>query len=87
MSKLATKLSEVVVQTSASKGPTGACYRVYGKGDPEDFEAVNQLKAEGATWVQIQEEVDRILGVEEPLGYRKFIYHWTAQCKCWAGVS
>lgn len=82
MSKLATELPKTSV-ISAGHGPVGACWRTYQDCDLEDLEAVQKLKNSGATWKQIQAEVDNILGITEPVSYRQFIYHFSQSCKCW----
>lgn len=83
MSKLATELPKVEFGTGPRKGPRGACFGVYKDCDVEDLNAVQKLREDGLSWEQIQEQVDRILGVGEAIEKKKFVYHWRQLCTCW----
>lgn len=82
MSMLAKELGELK-PTPIRKGPMSACALTYGRGDAEDHDAVHALHDQGATWKQIQEHVDRLLDIKEPIALSRFRYHWNKQCMCW----
>lgn len=82
MSKLAASIKKVKAD-KPHIGPRPACYELYADCDREDLDAVQNLKNSGATWAQIQDEVDRVAGVTESLVAWRFIRHWREQCSCW----
>lgn len=84
MSKLEAGLAGVEFD-SPHKGPRGACYAVYSECDMDDFHAVEKLKTTGVTWAQLQVQVDKLLGVTDPISTKKFTYHWRGLCTCWNG--
>lgn len=83
MSKLAQELPSSNFGKTPLKGPRSACSLVYGDCDLEDYEAVVALKEQGLTWEQIQDQVDRILNIEDKIPTKKFTYHWRQMCTCW----
>lgn len=83
MAKLAAELPTREFGPPRGKGPKGACYVPYHECDNDDFLAVKALKDTGLTWEQIQEQVDAVLGIEEPIPTKKFTYHWRQLCTCW----
>lgn len=85
MAKLATELPKQDFGQKPHVGPRGVCYPLYGDCDIEDLEAVNQLREQGLTWEQLQEQIDKILEIENPIPRERFIYHWRKQCACWRG--
>lgn len=87
MSKLAIELPKADFGKAPHKGPRGICYTVYGSCDLDDLAAVKALKETGLTWEQIQEQVDKILGIENPIPRQRFIYHFRSLCRCWESAS
>lgn len=85
MSALAGKLAEVEIP-KVVEPPKTPCFPLYGYGDLEDLEAVTRLHESGVQWNQIQEMVDKSLGIEDPLPENKFIRHWRSKCSCWKSV-
>ena len=83
MSKLATKIAKTPAppQGLNPRGPRNTCFPLYGAGDLEDFEQVEQLRQK-YTWREVQAHVDGILGVSS-LPLEKFRYHWRRRCLCW----
>lgn len=82
MGTLADQLAEVQV-TKPRKIPKAPCFSIYGYGDEEDRQAIEKLRADGAEWLQVQEIIDGLVGVESPLPNHKFIRHWSKKCSCW----
>ena len=83
MSKLASTLADVEIAPKASRRKA-PCFAVYGDGDQEDYEAVQRLRDKGVEWIDIQAIVDSALGVDNPIGPRKFVRHWRRECSCWS---
>lgn len=83
MSKLAGKIASTPIEASrVRRGPANSCFPVYGHGDQEDADAVAALR-DSLTWREIQAHVDSLLGVERPIAFEKFRYHWRQRCYCW----
>ena len=91
MSKLASKIasSPAPPAVPVKRGPDNCCFPLYGTGDLEDFEAVEALRIAirgerpALSWREVQEHIDRIAGVTQPLPLEKFRYHWRRFCSCW----
>lgn len=93
MSKLAQKIATVrpadlPPRQTWRRGPVNQCYRLYGAGDLEDWEAIEvlrqgSLEARPLQWREVQREVDKGLGITRPLQIDKFRYHWKRKCYCW----
>lgn len=85
VAKLATELPKSEFGAPPHKGPVGIACLTYADCDLDDFQSVKALKDSGLTWDQIQEQVDRILGITDTVPKIKFIYHWRGDCACWRG--
>ena len=81
---LAAKLADIQPDTSGKprRGPAPACERLYGPGNLEDWEAVENLRL-AHTWAIAQKVVDKAAGVDKPIPGDKFRYHWRRKCSCW----
>lgn len=80
---LAEQLAEVATTNDRPQhGPRNQCGPVYGPGDMDDWRAVDALRHR-TSWAKVQEHVDRILGVTDPLPNDFFRYHWRRKCSCW----
>ncbi len=83
MSQLASKIASTPVQaTGVRRGPANVCHPVYGSGDMEDWQAIEDLR-QTLTWREVQAHVDQVAGVTKPLPLEKFRYHWRRRCFCW----
>lgn len=84
MSKLASKIQTTPAPDAkpVKRGPDNCCFPLYGAGDLEDAQAVDALRV-GRTWRQVQEHVDKLVGIERHLPLDKFRYHWRRMCYCW----
>lgn len=82
MGTLAQQLVNVQVK-KPRKIPKAPCFPIYGYGDEEDYKAVEGLRSDGVQWVQVQETIDKLVGVDAPLPNNKFIRHWSKKCSCW----
>jgi hypothetical protein len=84
VSKLAKKIAaSETVKVPIRRGPLNVCLPVYGPGDLEDWQAVENVRAQGHDWRSVQAHVDRLAGVEKPLPLEKFRRHWRRRCFCW----
>lgn len=76
MSELAKALQEIKVDAP----PT--CRRTY-RPDDEDQAAIIRLHEDGMLWSEIQQIVDRKLGLTDAITTRGFADHWARRCACW----
>ena len=84
MSALAQKLADAPTPGTVRRGPANQCLPLYGAGDLEDWEAVENLRQQGHDWRSVQTIVDQQLDIDKPLVLDKFRYHWRRKCFCWA---
>ncbi|TXH11884.1 MAG: hypothetical protein E6R04_00170 [Spirochaetes bacterium] len=84
VSSLAEGLSEVKASKPKSP-PRASCFPLYGECDEEDFTAVQRLRQDQVTWMEIQRIVDDLLNISEDsqINNRRFIRHWKGECSCW----
>lgn len=81
MSSLASKLAAAPLTTAKSRrGPVAAC-DIYGPGDLDDYEQVNNRR-QLTSWSETQATVDEIRGVRS-IHLDKFRYHFSAKCGHW----
>lgn len=82
--KLADQLGQVDTSDfqPALRGPRNACYPLYGAGDMDDWQAVENLRQQ-TSWQHAQRVVDELLGITEPIDNAAFRYHWRRGCSCW----
>jgi len=86
MSKLTEKIADLPAPSNARKGPRAAC-SIYGVGDIDDYQHIQQRHDNGQTWRSIQTLVDEALGIEQRIKTDLFRYHWTGKCAHWDGVE
>jgi hypothetical protein len=84
VSELAKKIAVAeVAQHATRRGPANACYPLYGPGDLEDWQAVENIRAQGHDWRSVQAHIDQAADVVKPLSLEKFRRHWRRRCFCW----
>lgn len=85
MSKLAKKIADAPVAAIPTRpGPPNKCLPLYGVGDEEDWQAVEDLRNErGLDWRSVQAHVDQLAGVTQHLPLEAFRRHWRRRCFCW----
>jgi hypothetical protein len=90
VSKLASKIAATPGPAAkpVKRGPDNRCFPLYGAGDLEDWEALEEYRANTPgkpqrTWREVQAYIDGLAGIETPLPLEKFRYHWRRMCFCW----
>jgi hypothetical protein len=82
MSKLAATIANADVPAPRTRrGPSADC-DVYGPGDLEDYDAVDDLRRR-TSWAHAHAEVDKAAGIERRFVNDKFRYHWRMRCGHW----
>lgn len=84
---LAEKLTSAPPAPRATrKGPIAAC-DIYGPGDRAAYDVIQQRRANGEYWADVQRIVDEALGIEKPIRGDNFRYHWSGKCAHWDGID
>lgn len=81
MGALADALPHYDAGKRGAHGKAAQC-DIYGPGDIDDWRAVLAIQGRDG-WDVAQAQVDKALGVTEPVSHDVFNYHWRRKCGHW----